>query len=175
MANLFPEKGLHKYSFVYTCREDKSLELDDGSCKVFLSAKGTADDVSGEMQGFLAYLETQTCETGLTRKIHAELEKARNHERWRVEYMTLLERDERMRAEGREEGRAEGREEGREEGRTEGIEEGLERGIFGLIKVLLGMDMPVEEIKDKIVTTYSISQDKAEEYLKAATSVSPAE
>ncbi len=61
--------------------------------------------------------------------------------------MTLLERDERMRAEGREEGR--------------------EEGILGSIKILLEADMPVEEIKDKIITTYSISRDKAEEFLKA--------
>ncbi len=109
--------------------------------------------------------------------------------------MTLLERDEMMREEGRrevreegwresfeegwregfEEGWREGFEEGWREGFEEGRREGLEEVIIKFVKVLLEMDMPVEEIKNKIVTTYSISQDKAEEYLKAVTSVSPAE
>ena len=42
--------------------------------------------------------------------------------------MTLQERDELMREEGRKEGREEGRKEGREEGRKEGREEGRKAG-----------------------------------------------
>ena len=42
--------------------------------------------------------------------------------------MTLQERDELMREEGRKEGREEGRKEGREEGRKEGREEGRKEG-----------------------------------------------
>ena len=41
----------------------------------------------------------------MTRRLEEEVEKARHHERWKVEYMTLLERDELMREEGREEER----------------------------------------------------------------------
>ena len=44
-----------------------------------------------------------------TRRIAEEVNKARIHEEWRVEYMSLLLRDQEMRAAGREEGLAEGR------------------------------------------------------------------
>ena len=40
----------------------------------------------------------------MVKKIDAEVEKARNHEEWRNEYMTLLMRDQEKREEGREEG-----------------------------------------------------------------------
>ena len=48
--------------------------------------------------------------------------------------MTLLERDERMREEGRKEGREEGLKEGREEGLNEGREEGREEEHVNTVK-----------------------------------------
>ena len=86
-----------------------------GAEKVFLCANGTRDDVSDEIQAFLQYVAGEKPTTEITKKLDQLVLDAREHKEWRLEYMTLLERDERM----REEGRAEGREEGREEGRAE--------------------------------------------------------
>ena len=47
--------------------------------------------------------------TEITRKLDHLVNEAREHKEWRMEYMTLLERDEMMRDEGRAEGRAEER------------------------------------------------------------------
>ena len=61
------------------------------------------------MQAFLSYLTSGTPETDLTKRLDHHVQEARSHIVWRKEYMTLLERDERMREEGREEGREEER------------------------------------------------------------------
>ena len=113
LENLFPEIGLHKYSFAMRCRECQNLELGDRSHRIIISAKGDQNDVSEELQAFLSYLTSGTPETDLTKRLDHHVQEARSHIVWRKEYMTLLERDERMREEGREEGRKEGREEER--------------------------------------------------------------
>ena len=109
LENLFPEIGLHKYSFVTMCRECQNLELGDRSHKIIISAKGDQNDVSEELQAFLTYLTSGTPETDLTKRLDHQVKRARSHIEWRKEYMTLLERDERMREEGRKEGREEER------------------------------------------------------------------
>lgn len=43
--------------------------------------------------------------TELVKRLNSAAEKARNHEEWRIEYMTLLMRDNKMKEEGRVEGR----------------------------------------------------------------------
>ena len=83
--------------------------MGDGTNKIFLCAKGTHDDVSGDLKAFLQYVSEGTPSSKLTKKLDALVKKARAHKDWRQQYMTLLERDEHMREEGREEGRAEER------------------------------------------------------------------
>ena len=59
--------------------------------------------------------------------------------------MTLQERDERMREEGRKEGREEGRKAGREEGRKEGAEIATLNSIKNLMETL---EISVEKAMD---------------------------
>lgn len=105
-------EGLHIYTFENTCRELPTLRLGDESVKIFLNASGTADDVSDDMKDFLTLLNTGTGETDLSKMISEEVEKVRQHEEWRREYMTLHMRDQENQEIGREIGRAEGRTEG---------------------------------------------------------------
>ena len=107
--------GLHKYTFKTCCKELPEITLEDEATKIFLCAGGDADDVSPEMKEFLEWMVSgRQGKTELVRKLDDAVQQARNHEEWRLEYMTLLMRDYKMREEGREEGRLEGREEGRE-------------------------------------------------------------
>ena len=62
------------------------------------------------MSKFLLYLTDQRTESDFTKRLNERVLAARSHEKWRREYMTLQERDERMREEGRKEGREEGTE-----------------------------------------------------------------
>lgn len=57
----------------------------------------------------------------MVQMIDDEVEKAREHEEWRVEYMTSYLRDMDIREEGIEIGLEQGLKQGREEGREEGL------------------------------------------------------
>lgn len=112
--NLFPDIGRHKYSFLNFCREDKQIELGDGTEKIFLCTAGNMQDVSRSLQQFLNYIAGDPPEDLFTNRLESAVIEAKEHKRWRVEYMTLLEHYEME----REAGRAEGREEGRAEERV---------------------------------------------------------
>ena len=159
LENPFPEIGLHKYSFQSMCAEQPQLELGDGVQKVLISASGTQEDVSEDLKSFLNYVAGKLPESDLTKKLEELVSNAREHIEWRKEYMTLLERDERMREEGREEGFKEGREEGREEGLKDGREEGLKegrakehiRGLRVLIRTLRKYTENEQDLLDEIM------------------------
>jgi predicted transposase/invertase (TIGR01784 family) len=100
LDNPYEEIGLHKYRFRNICMEEPCLEMGDGAEKVFLCANGTRDDVSDEIQAFLQYVAGEKPTTEITKKLDRLVLDAREHKEWRLEYMTLLERDEKMREEG---------------------------------------------------------------------------
>ena len=122
--NPYKKTGLHKYSFQNTCKEKPQLEMGDGTNKIFLCAEGTQDDVSNELKAFLQYVAGEAPSSEITKRLDDLVHKAREHKEWRLEYMTLLERDEQMREEGRKEGLQKGLEEGLQKGRKAGIDEG---------------------------------------------------
>ena len=100
------------------CFEDPKIALGDETEKIFLCAKGTADDVSEKMQAFLDYIASGMPSDRFTNALENEVKKARDHIQWRTEYMTFLEQLEKEREEGRAEGLAEGLAEGRAEERA---------------------------------------------------------
>ena len=104
MKNPFKEYGLHKYDMRTVCLQDPAVPFDDGSQKIILSAEGDKDDVSANLAAFLQYLVTRRPASDLTRRLDEKVRESRGHERWRMEYMTLEERDQRMKEEGLKEG-----------------------------------------------------------------------
>ena len=95
------EKGLHKYAFENQCIEMPELKLDDETRKIFLCAGGTADDVLDDMKDFLDWLIGKQGKSELVKALDNAVQKARDHEEWRLEYMTLLMRDQEMIRRGR--------------------------------------------------------------------------
>ena len=69
--------------------------------------------MSNELKAFLQYVAGEAPSSEITKRLDDLVHKAREHKEWRLEYMTLLERDEQMREEGRKEGIEKGREEER--------------------------------------------------------------
>ena len=69
--------------------------------------------MSNELKAFLRYVAGESPSSEITKRLDDLVQKAREHKEWRLEYMTLLERDEQMREEGRKEGIEKGREEER--------------------------------------------------------------
>ena len=162
------EKGLHRYTFMNYCSEDPSLPLGDGSAKIFLNTKGTANDVSKEVLAFLDYINgTFTPDDKYISLLDLAVRKARKNAVWRREFMKYEDemRYERKwaRAEGLAEGRAEGRAVGRAEGRAEGRTEGETLKLIKLVskKILKGKSVSViaselEEPEDTIKPVFDL-------------------
>jgi len=107
--NINETAGLHKYSFANLCREDTSIDLGDEAEKIFLCAKGTADDISDQLRSFLNYVATGAPSDQFTNKLENAVKKARDHIQWRQDYMTFLEQLEKAEEKGIEKGREEER------------------------------------------------------------------
>ena len=99
----------HIYTFRNLCMEDKGLELNDKTTKVFVNSKGTADDVAPDVKAFLDYVNGVISDDAFVREIDDEILRVKRIEKEKVSYMTYAMKL----AEEREEGRAEGREEGK--------------------------------------------------------------
>ena len=97
-------------------------------------------------------------ESDLTKRLNERALAARSHEKWRREYMTLQERDELMREEGRKEGREEGRKEGREEGRKEGTE-------IANLYIIKNLMETLEISAEKAIDLVKIPAEEREKYL----------
>lgn len=104
--------GLDKYfyTFVPTCKEEKTLELEDGAIRIFLNTRGKNDDeITPELKAFLRYVESPDGEfveksgSDRLKKIHACVNRVKLSEEAGVRFMRhWIERIEYL-----EEGRAE--------------------------------------------------------------------
>lgn len=108
----FEGEDRHIFTFKNICVEKTSLALGDETVKIFLTPEGTADDISGEMEEFMAYMTDNTVKTDFAQRLDDAIQAIKNGEGWRIEYMQLKEKMENQFEAGKEEGRKEGREEG---------------------------------------------------------------
>lgn len=92
------------YTFSNICHEQQKLELGDETTKIFLNAKGTTGKVDKDIESFLAYINGQTAKGKFTQDIAAEVERVKQHNETRVEYMTLMMELKQQRREGYAEG-----------------------------------------------------------------------
>ena len=100
--------GYSLYEIVPMCRNHKKVEFDDGTRRIFLNSCGTKDeDLSDELKAFLNYLSNHIPTDDFTRNLEAQVQKTTGDEDWRRKYMTLEEKIEMGRREGRDENRCE--------------------------------------------------------------------
>ena len=89
-------KGEPIYTFQNMCKEVPGLSLNDGSCKIFLNAKGTGGNVSEKLQAFLEYIvegKIKTPKDAFIERLDKAVKSAKQNGEWRREYMTLYMRD----------------------------------------------------------------------------------
>ena len=98
--------GRHYYRFKNIDHEDPTLSLEDGRDIIILATQGTADDVSEEMKSFLNYVGGGAPDSDFTKELEGAVTEAREHKKWRLEYMTFLEICEEEYKRGREDERA---------------------------------------------------------------------
>lgn len=90
--------------------QDLAVPLDDKATKIFLNTNGTLDDVNEPMQEFLTYIMNTTTsfavhsKSELVKVLNKKVDEIKNNKLLEVEYMTLYERLEEMKAEGKIEG-----------------------------------------------------------------------
>ena len=138
-------KGLHKYTFTYSCKELEGLELGDGTTMIVLNADSKADDVDIRLKAFLDYVAGRPSDDEYVRRLDLAVRKARQNKEWRREYMTLYMRD------------LEKKEEGREEKRRLQIEKLLRKGKTAE-EIIEFNDYPIELVKsveESISATHS--------------------
>ena len=155
-------QGKAFYKFENIClNEDKPLQLNDGTYKIFLNT--TADDLTlldPELKLFYDYIRRGTADSTLTEKINSSITELKEDRETRRKYMTYTTRIAEAKSEAREEGRKEGIAIGEERGRNEGISIGLSRGEkkakLETAKNLLSIGLSQEQIAS--VTGLSIEE-----------------
>lgn len=87
---------------------EPDVPYDDGAKTIFLYTRGTKGQVFEEVRQFLRYMENSTSENAVNdtlRDFHHIVETVKKDREVSVKYMKQFERDNMMRAEGREEER----------------------------------------------------------------------
>lgn len=79
------------YTFRNRCDEDPDVLLNDGAFKIFIYTKGTVGEISDELKEVIRYMDTGVAASDYTKALDAEVESVKSDEKWRLEYMTLME------------------------------------------------------------------------------------
>ncbi|MBO5303822.1 MAG: Rpn family recombination-promoting nuclease/putative transposase [Lachnospiraceae bacterium] len=138
---------LCRYTFENVCLECVDIRLGDESTKIFINPYGKTENISEELKAFLKYLCEDNETNAFTRKLSVEVEKAKKQEEWRVEYMTLLMRD--------------------QENIEKGMERGIERGrALEIIEMGKEFGLSKETVIAKLQSKLNLSLDMAQEYFE---------
>ena len=98
-----------------------------------------------DVREFLKYVNGGKSDNPFVKEIDAKVIQAKENQEWRLEYMTLLMREEEIREEAKEEGR--------------------EEGIRGTVSVLKDLGIPVQTILAKIQEQYHLTPEISAKYL----------
>ena len=81
------------YTFENLCREDPAIALGDGATKIILNTKGSVGEISDELKALLRYMDGSAPGDDYTKALDSAVMDVRADEKWRREYMVLIERD----------------------------------------------------------------------------------
>ena len=85
------EKGRYIYSFSNRCDEDPTIELKDDAYKIVINTKGSLGEISDELKAVVKYLDTGVADSDYTKELAQEVEFVKSDEKWRREYMLMME------------------------------------------------------------------------------------
>ena len=147
----------HKYTFRNLCIEEHDIALNDGATKLFLSTKGTQNDVSKPLQAFLDYIDGQEATDELLRDIDDAVHEVKHCEAWKEEYSMLSMDHYKYWKEGMAEGIAEGLAEGLAQGKAEGKAE----VVIQMLRKQLSLEMITEVTNFTLEEVKSIAKEHA--------------
>ncbi|WP_127068887.1 MULTISPECIES: Rpn family recombination-promoting nuclease/putative transposase [unclassified Veillonella] len=147
----------HKYTFKNVCIEDHDIALNDGATKLFLSTKGTQNDVSKPLQAFLDYIDGEEATDELLRDIDDAVYEVKHCEAWKEEYVMLSMDHYKYWKEGMAEGIAEGLAQGKAEGKSEGKIE----VVIQMLRKQLSLEMIAEVTNFTVEDVRKIAEEHA--------------
>ena len=147
----------HKYTFKNVCIEDHDIALNDGATKLFLSTKGTQNDVSKPLQAFLDYIDGQEATDDLLRDIDDAVHEVKHCEAWKEEYSMLSMDHYKYWKEGMAEGIAEGIAQGIAQGEAKGKAE----VVIQMLRKQLSLEMIAEVTNFTVEEVMSIAKENA--------------
>lgn len=150
-------KGLKRYTFTYSAREDTSVELNDESEIIYLNSKGKKGSVSQGLEDFYSLMEGKnTTNSEFIKRIKKTMDNYRKTEEWSEHVMNTEQIKEMALAQGVEQGWEQGRREAR---------------IFDIrkiVKILKRMNQSDEQILQELKQDYSddFSDEELKKFLK---------
>ena len=150
------DRNFPRYTFEYTCNEDKQVKLKDGSFRIFLNTKATElSDLDQKLQAFYHYLQDGVAESALTQEISSKINTLKNNSMERRSFMTLALKMADARYDGYEEGFDKGFSKGREDGLQAGLQQGIAQGLqqgthqkaVETAKSMLSLGLPLDQIQ----------------------------
>ena len=136
--------GYYKYTFTNKCNEVPGLEYGDGTTKIIVNTYGTKGGASHDLKDFLNAVNGQFSNSEFSDKIKMEVEKIKQSNDARREFMTLYLHEEDI--------------------RRASLEKGIQKGIEVLIKDNISEGKSAEIIIEKVVKMYDVDEEKALEY-----------
>lgn len=85
------KKNRYIYSFSNRCDEDPSIKLGDDTYKIVINTKGRIGEISDGLKAVINYLDTGVAESEYTKELAQEVEFVKSDEKWRREYMLMME------------------------------------------------------------------------------------
>ena len=141
------DRDLPRYTFQYTCKEDPTLKLQDGSLRIFLNTTATElSDLDQKLQAFYHYLQKGAVESELARTISDSITTLKNNSLERRHYMTWAVKMADARYDGYDEGYEKGISIGLERGLATGREQGVYQNKLETARNLLAMGLSPEQI-----------------------------
>jgi len=134
-------QGKAQYTFENLCLEDKELKLNDGTKKIFFNAKDYINAEDEEVREFLKYVNGEKSDSPFVKEIEDRVAKVKASREWRLEYVTLLMREQEI------------------------WEEAEEESIKRMVTVLKELNIPLQTILTKIQEQYNLSPEVSQKYL----------
>ena len=85
------KKNRYVYSFSNRCDEDPNIQLEDDTYKIVINTKGSIGEISDDLKAVINYLDTGVAESEYTKELAQEVEFVKSDEKWRREYMLMME------------------------------------------------------------------------------------
>lgn len=144
------EKYITQYTFEQMCHEVNGLTLGNDAKIIFINPFGRKDNKTDEEKAFFSYLQGTILDLPFAKLIDDSVKKARLHEEWKVEYMTLLLRDQDNYDKGYEAGTTEGIQKGEMSAKMEILRNLLSTTSFPMERLMEITKLPKEVIEEEM-------------------------